>query len=241
VSEETGPSPQPVRPAWPPPLVGDTLRWLVRNLGMATATGALVAFGTFVLTYGPRLLGWEAPLAPPTGDPARAALFGAAIAVTCAIVSTVIGFWLTAGTKRLIAAIFGFPGAIASLFRADGRAGLAHLMWGAGIALLMAGLVVPTVRTVVATTVLLSVTSLAGAILCSVLYRLWSAAAGLFSPVRKQPLEGAVMMAVGLMGAVLSIAASFLLNGWAQMLTLALGCAVAALLFSLAAARGRGG
>jgi hypothetical protein len=204
--------------------------WLKNNVVTAAlfaCVGALLAFlaNLALLLFGPGL-----PFGSAAANPGNIATAGFCWMLGITVLGALGGYWWSAGTEKFFEAVRLFPASIASLFRAGGGSARLHLLWGAGIALLVSVLISPAIGAVVAVAFIVSLPSLFGGFVSNLLFRLWSTLVALVSPTKRYPLDGAIMMAVGLMGAVLALGVGSLLPTATLKLLLAGACVGLALL-----------
>jgi hypothetical protein len=226
-----------------PPRFGELARaavtWLKKNVFEAVVYAVFgAAMGYILGWFLPVLAGWTGSdwlwsLASGSAGSGESGQPGLMLPLLSALFFALIGYWRSAGTKRLLTALARFPASVASLFRAGGGNARVHLLWGAGLAFLVSVAISPGIGALVGLALALSVPSLLGGIVSSLLFRLWSAIARLVSPVRKAPLEGAVMFAIGLAGSALALLLGTLLDGGPVSMVFALACLGLALVLGL--------
>lgn len=212
--------------------------WLKKNLRDAVISaviGAVAGFAVSLLL--PIVTGWNPAAAAAKEGPGGLAALALVWTLGSTVVFALIGYWRSAGTKRFFQAIARFPASIGGLFRAGGAGARVHLFWGMGLAFLMSVAVSPAVGAVVAVAVIASLPSVLGGVISNLLFRLWSTLTGLVSPTRKRPVEGAVMMAVGLLGSVLALAVGLLVTTTPAKVVLAVVCVGLALALGAGASR----
>lgn len=222
------PPPEPTAAQAPaPPSVGDLARlaggWLSKNLVEA------VVFAIFGASMG-FILRWLAPiidvdfLSRLAGGGDGDGQPGLMLPVFTAVLFALIGYWRSAGAKKLLAALASFPASIGSLIRKDGRSARIHILWGAGAAFLVSVAISPAIGALVGVAIALTLPSMLGGIISSLLFRMWSTLARAVSPVKRAPLDGAVMFAIGLLGSVIALLLGAVLDQGPVSLMLALAC-----------------
>jgi hypothetical protein len=210
--------------------------WLDNNLKTAIIFGALSAALPFAITLLLPVFYVFYPLDHiPTLD--EFAEQGLTWTLASTVVCALLSYWRTAGTRRFFGAVIRFPGSLLSLFGAGGNAARVHILWGLAVSFLVSTVVSPALSAVVAVIFAATVPSIFGRILSNFLFRIWSALISWISPEKRQPLAGAIMMAIGLLGSVIALLGGFFIAATEPKVVIAVVCMFLA--FALGAAKSK--
>jgi hypothetical protein len=205
--------------------------WVKTNLPAAVASaalGGLIAYVANVWLMAVKYDGFAAPAGSPVTSEDN--FFSGALfwALLNSLLFAVVGYRRAVGKEQFWRDVRSLPRVLASLFRADGRAGRSHLLWGAGTGL-VAGLVVPRAAgAVLAVGVLATAPTVFGSMLSSIVFRAWSAVMRPFRPNRQGPAPGMQSMVVGVLGAAAALIVGFQVGDRATKLVLAVACGATA-------------
>ncbi|HXA29113.1 MAG TPA: hypothetical protein VN193_10260 [Candidatus Angelobacter sp.] len=171
----------------------------------------------------------------PSGSPATAPgseITGSIFwAVIMAMVFALVSFRMRVGKEQFWSGVRGVPATAQRLFRADGNAALEHLLWGAAGTMLVAAALAPAISGMLAIGAALIVVGVLRPLLTGLVMLVWRKLVSLFSPQHAKP-PGDAVVSVGMLGAVISLLAAYLVSGAAAKLVIALVAGGAAFLVS---------
>jgi hypothetical protein len=183
--------------------------WLAKNIPAAAVSGIIAAAVSLGVTLGSPLLARWSPVDMGSVTPGNVAYGALWWGLASALVSGSVAYWWSVGTRRFVLSLVALPASLRSLLRTGGHSAVVHLLWGAGAGLFAAAVISPAIGALVTVAVLVTLPSALGGFVSSLLWRLWSTVIGLFSPIRRHPLQGAVMMAIGIAGSLLALSIGF--------------------------------
>jgi len=151
------------------------------------------------------------------------------------VVFGVVGYWWSVGTERFIQGFVKLPESLGALF---GRVNGAHvaLLWGFAVALFGSTVMSRWICAAAAVVVALSLPTVAGRVVSSMLFKVWSQILRQIAPGKQLKPQGMLAVAVGMLGGGAALAVGGLVGSTTLKLGGSFVCAIAAFILTFAAA-----
>jgi hypothetical protein len=213
--------------------------WLRANLPaalMAAALATIIGYLANIWLMARKYDGFAVPPGSPatgSGNLVPGALFWI---IASSILFGVAGYWRAVGTTQFFREVRALPTTIAEIFRQDGRNAIIHVLWGAGVSLVIALVLSPSIGAIAGVGILLAVASPLGQVLAALIFRISTGLLGAITSGRATPRPPLQGMLTGFIGAAIAMAATFFVSSDSTKAVVAIGCGVLAFVLTRGAA-----